>query len=53
LRTAGYRNIGYEEGGQLTEALKGDALLLCGPTTDEIEEAHPEVFDTLFQILEP
>jgi ATP-dependent Clp protease ATP-binding subunit ClpC len=46
--TAGY--IGYEEGGQLTEAVrrKPYAVVLF----DEIEKAHPEVFNILYQIME-
>ncbi len=46
--TAGY--VGYEEGGQLTEAVrtKPYSVLLF----DEIEKAHPEVFNLLLQILE-
>lgn len=45
---AGY--IGFEEGGQLTEAVrrKPYALVLF----DEIEKAHPDVFNMLLQILE-
>ena len=42
--------VGYEEGGQLTEAVRRrpySALLL-----DEIEKAHAEVFDVLLQILD-
>src|SRR5665811_2006851 len=42
--------VGYEEGGQLTEAVRRrpySVLLL-----DEVEKAHPEVFDILLQILE-
>ncbi|MGA2471036.1 MAG: ATP-dependent chaperone ClpB [Solirubrobacteraceae bacterium] len=42
--------VGYEEGGQLTEAVRrrpyGVILL------DEIEKAHPEVFNTLLQVLD-
>ncbi len=42
--------IGHEEGGQLTEAVRrrpyGVVLL------DEIEKAHPEVFDVLLQVLD-
>lgn len=42
--------VGYEEGGQLTEAVRrrpyGVVLL------DEIEKAHPEVFDILLQVLD-
>ena len=42
--------IGYEEGGQLTEAVrtKQYAVVLF----DEIEKAHPDVFNTLLQILD-
>lgn len=42
--------IGYEEGGQLTEAVrrKPYAVILL----DEIEKAHPEVFNTLLQVLD-
>jgi ATP-dependent Clp protease ATP-binding subunit ClpB len=42
--------IGYEEGGQLTEAVRRrpySVLLL-----DEIEKAHPDVFNTLLQLLD-
>ncbi|MDD4613868.1 MAG: ATP-dependent chaperone ClpB [Caldisericia bacterium] len=42
--------VGYEEGGQLTEAVRRrpySVLLL-----DEIEKAHPDVFNTLLQILD-
>jgi ATP-dependent Clp protease ATP-binding subunit ClpC len=42
--------VGYEEGGQLTEAvrLKPYSVLLL----DEIEKAHPDVFNILLQLLE-
>jgi ATP-dependent Clp protease ATP-binding subunit ClpB len=42
--------VGYEEGGQLTEAVrrKPYAVILF----DEIEKAHPEVFNALLQILD-
>jgi len=42
--------IGYDEGGQLTEAVrrKPYSVLLL----DEIEKAHPDVFNILLQILE-
>jgi len=42
--------IGYEEGGQLTEAVRRrpHAVVLF----DEIEKAHPEVFNVLLQILD-
>lgn len=45
---AGY--VGYEEGGKLTEAIRRapHSLILL----DEIEKAHPEVFNILLQILE-
>ncbi len=42
--------VGYEEGGQLTEAVRRrpySVILL-----DEIEKAHPEIFNTLLQVLE-
>lgn len=42
--------VGYEEGGQLTEAVrrKPYAVILL----DEIEKAHPEVFNILLQVLD-
>jgi ATP-dependent Clp protease ATP-binding subunit ClpB len=42
--------IGYEEGGQLTEAVRRrpHAVVLF----DEVEKAHPEVFNVLLQILD-
>jgi ATP-dependent Clp protease ATP-binding subunit ClpB len=42
--------VGYEEGGQLTEAVRRrpHAIVLF----DEIEKAHPEVFNVLLQILD-
>jgi ATP-dependent Clp protease ATP-binding subunit ClpB len=42
--------VGYESGGQLTEAVRRrpySVLLL-----DEVEKAHPEVFDVLLQVLD-
>jgi ATP-dependent Clp protease ATP-binding subunit ClpB len=42
--------VGYEEGGQLTEAVRRrpySVLLL-----DEIEKAHPDVFNTLLQVMD-
>jgi len=42
--------IGYEQGGQLTEAVRRrpySVILL-----DEVEKAHPEVFDILLQVLD-
>lgn len=46
--TAGY--IGYEEGGQLTEAVRRKPFSVI--LFDEIEKAHPDIFNTLLQILE-
>ena len=42
--------VGYEEGGQLTEKVrrKPYAVILL----DEVEKAHPDVFNILLQILE-
>ena len=42
--------VGYDEGGQLTEAVRTNpySVLLF----DEIEKAHPDVFNLLFQILD-
>jgi len=42
--------IGYEEGGQLTEAVRRKPY--CVVLFDEIEKAHPDVFNTLLQILD-
>ncbi|MBI4188229.1 MAG: AAA family ATPase [Chloroflexi bacterium] len=42
--------IGYEEGGQLTEAVKRRPYRVI--LLDEIEKAHPEVFNTLLQLLD-
>jgi ATP-dependent Clp protease ATP-binding subunit ClpB len=42
--------VGYEQGGQLTEAVRRrpySVILL-----DEVEKAHPEVFDVLLQVLD-
>ncbi|TAM11456.1 MAG: ATP-dependent chaperone ClpB [Nevskiaceae bacterium] len=42
--------VGYEEGGQLTEAVRRrpySVILL-----DEVEKAHPEIFNTLLQVLD-
>ncbi len=46
--TAGY--VGYEEGGQLTEAIKRRPYSIV--LFDEIEKAHPEVQNILLQIME-
>ncbi len=42
--------IGYDEGGQLTEAVRRKPY--CVLLLDEIEKAHPDVFNILLQILE-
>ena len=42
--------IGYEEGGQLTEAIRRRPY--CVVLLDEVEKAHPEVFDILLQVLD-
>src|SRR5699024_10786137 len=42
--------VGYDEGGQLTEAVRRrpySVILL-----DEVEKAHPEIFDILLQVLD-
>lgn len=45
---AGY--VGYEEGGKLTEIIRRNPH--CVLLLDEIEKAHPDVFNLLLQILE-
>jgi len=42
--------VGYDEGGQLTEAIRRKPY--CVLLLDEIEKAHPDVFNMLLQILE-
>ncbi|MFW6299253.1 MAG: AAA family ATPase, partial [Bacillota bacterium] len=42
--------VGYEEGGQLTEKIRRKPYSVI--LFDEIEKAHPEVFNTLLQILD-
>ena len=42
--------VGYEEGGQLTEAVRRKPY--CVILFDEIEKAHPDVFNILLQILD-
>jgi ATP-dependent Clp protease ATP-binding subunit ClpC len=42
--------VGFEEGGQLTEAVRRKSYSVV--LLDEIEKAHPEVFNMLLQILE-
>jgi len=46
--TAGY--VGYDDGGQLTEAVRTKPYSVV--LFDEIEKAHPDVFNLLLQILE-
>ena len=45
---AGY--VGYEEGGKLTEAVRKNPYSVV--LFDEIEKAHPEVFNILLQVME-
>ena len=47
-RAPGY--VGYDEGGQLSEAVRRRPY--CVILLDEIEKAHPEVFNMLLQIME-
>lgn len=42
--------VGFEEGGQLTEAVRRKPYTII--LLDEIEKAHPEVFNTLLQVLD-
>ncbi len=42
--------VGYEEGGQLTESVRRRPY--CVVLLDEIEKAHPDVFNLLLQVLE-
>src|SRR5438045_9763404 len=44
------RYVGYEEAGQLTEAVRRKPCSVV--LFDEIEKAHPDVFNALLQILE-
>jgi ATP-dependent Clp protease ATP-binding subunit ClpB len=48
VRLPGY--IGYEEGGQLTEAVRRRPYSVV--LLDEVEKAHSEVFDILLQVLD-
>ena len=41
--------VGYEEGGQLDRGGAPPSLLVV--LLDEIEKAHPDVFDTLLQVM--
>ena len=42
--------VGYEEGGQLTEAVRRKPYRVV--LFDEVEKAHPDVFNVLFQVLD-
>ena len=42
--------VGYDEGGQLTEAIRRRPYAVV--LFDEIEKAHPDVFNILLQVLE-
>ena len=42
--------VGYEEGGQLTEAVRRKPY--CVLLFDEVEKAHPDVFNILLQVLD-
>jgi ATP-dependent Clp protease ATP-binding subunit ClpB len=42
--------VGHEEGGQLTEAIRRRPY--CVLLLDEVEKAHPDVFNTLLQVLD-
>ena len=42
--------VGYEEGGQLTEAVRRKPY--CVVLLDEVEKAHPDVFNVLLQVLD-
>ncbi|CAI8045054.1 Chaperone protein ClpB [Geodia barretti] len=42
--------VGYDEGGQLTEAIRRHPY--CVILLDEVEKAHPEVFNVLLQMLD-
>ncbi|MDE5564924.1 MAG: AAA family ATPase, partial [Oscillospiraceae bacterium] len=42
--------VGYEEGGQLTEAVRRKPY--CVVLLDEVEKAHPDVFNLLLQVLD-
>ncbi|MYY31494.1 ATP-dependent chaperone ClpB [Ligilactobacillus salivarius] len=46
--TPGY--VGYEEGGQLTEAVRRNPYTII--LLDEVEKAHPDVFNILLQVLD-
>jgi len=42
--------VGYDEGGQLTEAIRRRPYAVV--LFDEVEKAHPDVFNVLLQVLE-
>lgn len=42
--------IGYDQGGQLTEAVRRRPYTVV--LFDEVEKAHPDVFDVLLQVLD-
>src|SRR5690606_7476865 len=42
--------VGYDEGGQLTEAVRRRPYLVV--LLDEVEKAHPDVFNILLQVLD-
>ena len=42
--------VGYDEGGQLTEAVRRKPY--CVILFDEVEKAHPDVFNVLLQLLD-
>ena len=42
--------VGYDEGGQLTEAVRRNPY--CVVLLDEMEKAHPDVFNILLQVLD-
>ena len=42
--------MGYDEGGQLTEAVRRKPY--CVVLFDEVEKAHPDVFNVLLQVLD-
>ena len=41
--------VGYDQGGQLTEAVRRPYTVVL---FDEVEKAHPDVFDVLLQVLD-
>ena len=43
--------VGYDEGGQLTEAVRRNPYSIV--LFDEIEKAHPDVFNVLLQMIQP